>query len=178
MVNTNNEFDTDIDGEEAANIDTAKLNKKKLMIFLLPALIVIAIVGFYYKSRNDKENSKPTHYSIVEHTNEDSSSSYTILYDLPEVEVRIQNNIGQAQILRLKLNIELSTMESIPVIDSLTAKLSDAIISHIISLTTEELSGSEGLYWLRKELLYRLNLISSPIKITNLNFKNIEIIKG
>ncbi len=178
MANLNNGLDTDIDDESSVALGDSKLNKKKLLVILLPALIVIAIVGFYYKAHNDKKNSIPTHYSIVQNTNEDEDTDYTILYDLPEIEVRLRSEDKKNQILRTKINIELSGIDNIPTIDALTPKLSDAIISHIVGLSVEEISGAEGLYWLKKELLYRFNLITTPVKITNLNFKNFEVIKG
>ena len=69
-------------------------------------------------------------------------------------------------------------MEDISTIEALTSKLTDAIIAHTIELRPEEINDSEGLYWLREELLYRMNLISAPIKISNLNFKSFEIVQG
>lgn len=178
MAALDNDLDADMNEETSASLEESKLNKKKLMFILVPALVIIASIGFYYKSHNDKNKNSPVNYSIIQHNNEDSSSPYTILYDLPEVEVKLQSDTAQPQILRVKINIELSNMDSIPTIDALTAKLSDAVISHVNSLSIEDVQGSEGLYWLRKELLYRLNLITSPIKINNLNFKNFEIING
>ncbi len=178
MVDLDNDLDTDINEETSASLGESKLNKRKLMFILVPALIIIASIGFYYKSYSDKNSNSPINYSIIQHNNEDSSTPYTILYDLPEVEVQLQSDTSLSQTLRVKINIELSHMDSIPTIDTLTTKLSDAIISHVNSLSAEDVNGSEGLYWLRKELLYRFNLITSPIKITNLNFKNFEIING
>lgn len=175
MANLDSDIDTD---EEASVALDSKLSKKKLMFILLPALIIIASIGFYYKARNDKENAAPLNYSIIQNTGEDAVSAYTILYDLPEIEVRLQTATPPQQLLRIKINIELSGVENIPTIDALVAKLSDAVLAHTSGLNAEEVNNSEGLYWLKRELLYRINLITAPIKITNLNFKNFEIVKG
>ena len=89
MANLGNNLDEDIGEEPSETLGEYKLNKKKLMLILLPALIIIASIGFYYKSQNKKNNTAPINYSIIEHSGEDATSSYTILYDLPEIEVRI-----------------------------------------------------------------------------------------
>ena len=177
MANLDSDIDTETD-EDASVALESKLSKKKLMFILLPALIIIASIGFYYKAHSDKDNAIPLNYSIIQNNSEDASSAYTILYDLPEIEVRLQTIAPPPQLLRIKINIELSGVENIPTIDALVAKLSDVILTHTSGLTTEEVNSSEGLYWLKKELLYRINLITAPIKITNLNFKNFEIVKG
>ena len=177
MANLDSDMDTDTN-EDASVALESKLSKKKLMFILLPALIIIASIGFYYKARSDKENSAPLNYSIIQNTGEDAATAYAILYDLPEIEVRLQTVAPPQQLLRIKINIELSDVENVPTIDALIAKLSDAVLTHTSGLTAEEVNSSEGLYWLKRELLYRINLITAPIKITNLNFKNFEIIKG
>ena len=177
MANQNSDIDTDMDDDASVALES-KLSKKKLMFILLPALVIIASIGFYYKARSDKENATPLNYSIIQNTGEDAISAYTILYDLPEIEVRLQTTSTQQHLLRIQVNIELSNVENVPTIDALVAKLSDAILAHTSGLTVEEANSSEGLYWLKQELLYRINLITAPIKITNLNFKNFEIIKG
>ena len=56
-------------------------------------------------------------------------------------------------------------------------KLHDVILNHIIELNLEEVSGSTGMYWLKEELLYRLNLAATPVKIKKLNFSIFELQK-
>lgn len=90
----------------------------------------------------------------------------------------MRNVPGKDQVVKIKLSIELSKMEDITIIEALSAKLTDAVIAHTIELMPEEIDGSEGIYWLREELLYRMNLIAAPVKISNLNFKNFEIVRG
>ena len=68
-------------------------------------------------------------------------------------------------------------MEDIKTIEILTPKINDVVLSHIIELSPEEVQGSTGLYWLKEELLYRLNLVTAPIKINNLNIRSLEIQK-
>ena len=68
-------------------------------------------------------------------------------------------------------------MEDVQIVQGLMPKIVDAVIAHTIELTPDEISGSNGLYWLREELLYRINLIVSPVVVANLNFKAFGIDK-
>ena len=49
------------------------------------------------------------------------------------------------------------------------------LLADAYELTEEEISGASGLYWLKEELLYRINLLIAPIRVNNINFKNFEI---
>ena len=61
------------------------------------------------------------------------------------------------------------------VVQAMTPRLTNAILNHTIELYIEEIEGTTGLYWLKEELLYRFNLVASPIKIKNLNSEIIKL---
>lgn len=176
MDNLDDEIDIHDDDENG----TPKINKKKILLFLVPALVIISVLfGIYYITRHQNNVLAPVNYSVIEHQGENKSNAgVTIFYDLPEIEVNLNGHLQNNDMLKVKISIELSRMEDIKVIEALTAKFIDAVIAHTNELTPEEVSGSEGLYWLREELLYRMNLIAHPIKISNLNFKLFEIQKS
>lgn len=164
--------DLEIDGEIT---DNSHQKRKKLMILLLPLLIVIGIsVGIYF-ALNNNYDSLGVDYNIVQY-NKDTPENMTVFYDLPEIKTSVRGKNGSHE-LRLKINLEISSIEDLHVIEVLTPKLSDAVLGHVIELNMNEIDGSTGLYWLKEELLYRLNLVASPIKIKNLNFSVFELQK-
>ena len=165
------------DIEQEGSAPTKKtIDRKKILIFVLPVLIVIGIsVGFYY-ALNSGYSDKEMHYNIIKQTNSsDGSEKITIFYDLPEISANLKKINVDKQVLYLKINLELSAIDDIKTIETLTPRLSDAILSHIVEITPEELEGANGLYWLKEELLYRINLLVAPIKISNINIKSMEI---
>ncbi len=171
MVN----LDDDFDAEEAED-EKNKLDRKKILMFLLPALIAIGLVVSFYSVFSKKNNSPANlSYAVVERpeNNEDGTkqNKITILYDIPEINVRITDEVGTPQDISLKINLELNNIEDVKIIEGLMPKIIDAVIAHTIELTPDEISGSNGLYWLKEELLYRINLIVYPVVVTNLNFK-------
>ena len=179
MVNLDDNIENGFDSDDNIIAPGSKLSRKKLLLIVVPIVAAIGIFGFYYTSQKSKKLA-PTNYSIVRRTAENGkeTDSYTIFYDLPEVDVRLRNVPSKDQVVKIKLSIELSKMEDITTIEALSAKLTDAVIAHTIELMPEEIDGSEGIYWLREELLYRMNLIAAPVKISNLNFKSFEIVRG
>ena len=169
--------DDDFDKEENLEAPTS-LSRKKMLIFILPVLIVIGLsVGFYYVFNRDYRSPESA-YSVVKNTSSaDGVESITVFYDMPEVTAALRTDGPDKEHLRLRLNLELSNVEDIKTIETLTPKINDVVLSHIIELSPEEVEGSAGLYWLKEELLYRLNLVASPVKINNVNIKALEIQK-
>ncbi len=163
--------DTDIENEEE-NAEKPKPQRKMLMLLLLPILVIIGITVGAYFALNTSYDSLSSNYNIIKYS--DSSEDITAFYDLPEVKYTIKGNDGPHD-LRLKVTLELSSIDDLRVIEVLTSKLSDVILSHIVELRYEELLGSNGLYWLKEELLYRFNLVSAPVKIKTINFSVFEL---
>ena len=174
MANLDDDFDADSDAEEGKK----KIDRKKILIFLLPALIAIGLVVSFYSVFSKKTGPQNLSYAVVERpggTDGDAAQNkLTILYDIPEINVRIKDEAGTPQDVSLRLNIELTRMEDIQIVEGLMPKIVDAVIAHTIELTPDEISGSNGLYWLREELLYRINLIVSPVVVANLSLIHIS----
>lgn len=166
------DFDKQDDEEEQKEV-----NKKKILLFLLPALIAIGIaVGLYHTFESSFSSTQGLPYQVLEQNESDKKQSI-IFYDLPEITAPVRNAVGDNDIVSIKLSIELSNVEDVKKIEILLPRIYDIILAHTRELRSEEISGSEGLYWLKQELLYRLKLATAPIKIENINFKSFDIKK-
>lgn len=161
--------------ENEEPVENPHQKRKKIMILLLPLLIVIGISVAVYFTLNNDYDSLSGSYNIVQY-NKDNTEDITVFYDLPEFKASVKGNNGNHE-LRLKITLELSSIEDLKMLEILAPKLQDAMLSHIIELRFDEVSGSQGLYWLKEELLYRFNLVSAPVKIKNLNFSVFELQK-
>ena len=175
MANFDDDFDADSDVEDGKK----KIDRKKILVFLLPALIAIGLVVSFYSVFSKKTGPQSLSYAVVERPaeGENAENKLTILYDIPEINVRIKDAAGTPQDVSFRLNLELTRVEDVQIVEGLMPKIVDAVIAHTIELTPDEISGSNGLYWLKEELLYRINLIVSPVVVSNLNFKAFGIDK-
>ena len=169
------------DDEEIAQVadelNDTHIKRKRLMLILLPLLIVIGVsatIFFVLK----KQSSSQDNYNIVQY-NKDNADNVSVFYDLPEIKTSIKGKKDNHE-LRLGLNLELSSIEDLKIIEILKAKLNDVVLEHTIELNVDELKGSVGLYWFKEELLYRLNLAAAPVKIKSVNFGVFELdgVKG
>ena len=186
-------IDDEVSSDEELNSETDKNPKKKktIMIIIVALIIIIGgIFGVIVVSGKDGKSSEEG-YSVVEVSSTNSGMSdgeeasgkdkatkeTLVLYDLPEMNVQIGDILSGTGNLKLSLNIEISKTEDLKRIEALMPKILDAIISHTTELSYDEIKGAKGLYFLREELLFRINMITDPVKVYNLNFKNIELIR-
>ncbi|MBE6452028.1 MAG: hypothetical protein E7012_00865 [Alphaproteobacteria bacterium] len=166
----------DLDGGEETS-SPKPINRKKMLILVLPVVIVIGLsVGLYFALNKDYNNTPGTYNIIQNGKSEDGTENITVFYDLPEINARIKSVGPDKKTVSLALNVELSKIEDVQTLDILSPRIKDAVLSHVIELTPEEIEGANGIYWLKEELLYRLNLVVAPVRISSLNIKQIEVI--
>lgn len=170
------EDDFDSENDETA---ATPAGRRKILLIVIPAVIAIGLaVGLYFALNHKYDGSAALNYSVVKNMTEENgkeAESVTVFYDLPEIKAQLKNDRGAPQIIDIRLSIELSKVEDVATVEKLLPRITDSVISHTVELTPDEVAGSAGLYWLREELLYRMNLLVAPVKINNLNFKKFEI---
>jgi flagellar FliL protein len=86
-------------------------------------------------------------------------------YTVPDLVVNIQANEGRPTFLKLKLAFELSDPAVADAIVPNAPRLTDMFQTFLRELRPEDLSGSQGSYQLRMEILRRVNLVIAPAKI-------------
>lgn len=87
-----------------------------------------------------------------------------IFYTLPDVVVNMQTADGRPTFLKLKLTLELPDEHLVDELDPNMPRLQDMFQTFLRELRPEDLSGSQGSYQLRMEILRRVNLVIAPSK--------------
>ena len=87
-----------------------------------------------------------------------------VFYTLPEVVVNMQTADGKPTFLKLKLTLELPDEGAVEELDPNMPRLQDMFQTFLRELRPEDLSGSQGSYQLRMEILRRVNLVIAPSK--------------
>ncbi|MEW6019926.1 MAG: flagellar basal body-associated FliL family protein [Pseudomonadota bacterium] len=88
-----------------------------------------------------------------------------VFYTLPDLVVNMQTGEGKATFLKLKLTLELPDGEVASTLDPNLPRLQDMFQTFLRELRPEDLSGSQGSYQLRLEILRRVNLVIAPAKV-------------
>ena len=176
MIDMQNNLDDD--EEEEFSVPSPQVTRKKMLLVILPIVIVIGLLVSFYTVFSKQDSQDPKNYQIVDQTTETSNTNESlILYDLPEIEVMLNSSGPNKKYARLKLNIEVSSTneESIKMLEAFTPRINDIVTSHLVETYPEEIETAQGLYWLKEDLLYRINLVTKPLKISNINIKMFEI---
>ena len=88
-----------------------------------------------------------------------------VFYTLPDIVVNMQTADGRTTFLKLKLTFELPDEETADNLTPNLPRLQDMFQTFLRELCPEDLSGSQGSYQLRAELLRRANLVAAPSKV-------------
>jgi flagellar FliL protein len=87
-----------------------------------------------------------------------------VFYTMPDVVVNMQTADGRPTFLKLKLTLELPDESAVEELDPNMPRLQDMFQTFLRELRPEDLSGSQGSYQLRMEILRRVNLVIAPSK--------------
>jgi flagellar FliL protein len=87
-----------------------------------------------------------------------------LYYTMPDVVVNMQTADGRPTFLKLKLTLELPDQATVDNLDPNMPRLQDMFQTFLRELRPEDLSGSQGSYQLRMEILRRVNLVIAPSK--------------
>ena len=170
--------DNETENEEAEQ-PIKPFNKKKILIYILPVVIVIGLVVSFitvFSKKNTPDYNGE--YNVVSTTSGENEQQITVFYSLPELSANLRSSNNTVFTIKIKPSIELSSVEDIKTIEGMLPRITDMLLAHIVELTPDEVSGANGLYNLKRELLYRINLLTDPIKISNLNFKTFDVQKN
>ena len=85
-----------------------------------------------------------------------------VFYTMPDVVVNMQTADGRPTFLKLKLTLELPDEHAVEELDPNMPRLQDMFQTFLRELRPEDLSGSQGSYQLRMEILRRVNLVIAP----------------
>lgn len=88
-----------------------------------------------------------------------------IFYTMPDMVVNIQAPDGRPTFLKLKLAFELPDEHVAESIEPNAPRMADMFQTFLRELRPEDLSGSQGSYQLRMEILRRVNLVIAPAKV-------------
>ena len=87
-----------------------------------------------------------------------------LFYTMPDVVVNMQTADGRPTFLKLKLTLELPDQDTVDNLEPNLPRLQDMFQTFLRELRPEDLSGSQGSYQLRMEILRRVNLVIAPSK--------------
>ena len=158
-----------------------KLSMKMMLIAGAAALVVFGGGGtaafIFLKPKPDaahagKDAKKPAKKGKDEKGKKDDKAAGQVtegpdgvlFYTMPDVVVNMQTADGRPTFLKLKLTLELPDQATVDALEPNMPRLQDMFQTFLRELRPEDLSGSQGSYQLRMEILRRVNLVIAPSK--------------
>lgn len=152
--------------------DKGGINKKILFI-VIPAFLLAIGAGLYLTGvigpfGGDKSET------VQAEAAEETASTGGAFYALPDIIVNLTSDAG-ARFLKLRVQLELNRAEDLPTIEIVAPRVIDQFQTYLREMRVEDLRGSAGIYRLRQELLYRVNLAAYPVKVKDVLFQEMLI---
>lgn len=169
-------------GEGEGGKSKKKLSMKLMLIAGAGALVVLgggggAAYWFLLKPKpeaaagKDAKKKPPAKKGKDEKGKDDKSAAVVregpdgvLFYTLPDVVVNMQTADGRPTFLKLKLTLELPDQATVDELEPNMPRLQDMFQTFLRELRPEDLSGSQGSFQLRMEILRRVNLVIAPSK--------------
>lgn len=179
----------DADAEDQAKVDgegegeeggKKKLPLKLILIGAAAALVVLGGGGgaafFFLAPKPDphaaKKHEKPKKEDKKEASKDDKTAPQikdgpdgVVFFTMPDIVVNMQTADGKSAFLKLKLTFELPDHDTADALTPQLPRIQDMFQGFLRELRPEDLSGSQGSFQLRMEILRRVNLVVAPNKV-------------
>lgn len=142
---------------------------KYLAGIVVIATLCAAVILKYPDILKYLDEISPKKYTVIKNYNQNGTD--LVLYNIDP----ITSDLRGFKSLKLSIALELDNPNDIKIIKQLMPKIENIILTHTLELNANEIENIEGLYNLKEELLYRINLITFPVIVNDLNFRAIEI---
>ncbi|MEX0583819.1 MAG: flagellar basal body-associated FliL family protein [Sneathiella sp.] len=162
-----------LEGEDGEPKKKKKLSGKVLVLFILLPMLVIGggAGGAYFAGMFD--TPEPTEEEIA--AKAAAMNKKVVFYDLPEMLVNLNSTTSSSSFLKLGVSLELEDESVIADLELLIPRIMDNFQVYLRELRKEDLNGSQGVYRLKEELLMRINNSISPVKVSDILFKEMLV---
>lgn len=150
-----------------------RLSGKVLVLFILLPLLVAGggVGGAYYAGLFD--SAPPSEEDLAARAAEKNKK--VVFYDLPEMLVNLNAGNSTSGFLKLGVSLELADASLVPDLELLIPRVMDNFQVYLRELRKEDLSGSQGVFRLKEELLMRINNAASPVRVNDVLFRELLV---
>jgi len=180
-------------GEEGAEGGKKGLDAKKIVLFVVLPLLLLAGIGggLYFSGLLDKFLGKGG--EAGEHAADDghgggggddghgggnsktAGSNGAFFLQIPNMIVNLSSQDGQPRYLRLSVQLELANDMDLKAVEAVMPRVVDQFQTYLRELRVRDLRGSAGIYRLQVELLSRVNAAAYPVEVKDVLFQEILI---
>ncbi len=160
---------------------------KKLLLIIIPILLIGVGAGLYFTGTLDSLLGKDKAEAGAEGGEKaeagahgegkdgaHGAASTAAFLDIPDIIVNLQSD-DQPHFLRLKVKLELKNEKDLAAVETVVPRVIDQFQTFLREMRMQDLRGTAGIYRLRQELLYRVNIASKPVVVQDVLFQEILV---
>ncbi len=150
----------------------AKGGKKKLLMLAGSGILLVAgsLGGLFFTGMLDGVLGSATGNGAAGSETAEATRPDPVFYELPDIVVSLNTGERKSRFLKVRVNLELNTMEDVPQIERVMPRIMDHFQVYLRELRLEDINGSAGTFRLREELLKRVSASASPAQVTDVLF--------
>lgn len=185
MANDEDQDAGSTEGEEVKPLDDdgekKGLTAKKLLMIIIPILVLGVAAALYFSGvltpKDEAKDGEHVEAGAEGAVGEDGMpiAPGAIFMEVPDLLVNLSGTGGQARFLKLKVKLEVSSPEDLAALEAVAPRVVDQFQTFLREMRVQDMRGSAGIYRLRQELLYRVNLAAAPVKVKDVLFQEILI---
>lgn len=162
----------DKDDKPGQKPPAAKGGKKKLLMLAGSGILLVAgsLGGLFFTGMLDGVLGSATGSGAAGSETAEATRPDPVFYELPDIVVSLNTGERKSRFLKVRVNLELNTMEDVPQIERVMPRIMDHFQVYLRELRLEDINGSAGTFRLREELLKRVSASASPAQVTDVLF--------
>ncbi|MEX1147278.1 MAG: flagellar basal body-associated FliL family protein [Sphingomonadales bacterium] len=167
-----NALDDDFNDEDlATGLEPRKFGGKKLVLFVIVPVLLLAVLGGVVFSLMSGSGSE------TETAGDEQSTEPTriLFYELPEMLVNLNTGGRQASYLKVSVALEVDRESAMTDLDAKMPRVVDDFQIYLRELRLEDLDGSAGMFRLKEELLRRVNTSVHPTRVKDVLFREMLV---
>ena len=148
--------------------------KKKLFVFLFLLLLAGGGSGVYFSGILDKDNDE----KVVAEADKPAAprpAATSVFFDLPDMLVNLNSDESKPHYLKFRASLELQSEIDVVVLRALQPRVVDKFQVYMRELRLDDLRANVGMRGLREELLARVNEVITPVRATDVLFRNLLV---
>ncbi|MBU6234469.1 MAG: flagellar basal body-associated FliL family protein [Alphaproteobacteria bacterium] len=161
------------------------LNAKKLIMIIVPILLLGVGAALYFSGvfgGSKAEGEAVTAEAGAAPAGEgghgeggEGAVAGAQFLEIPDLLVNLASAGGQQRFLKLKVKLEVASPEDLAKLEAVAPRVVDQFQTFLREMRVQDLRGSAGIYRLRQELLYRVNLAAQPVKVKDVLFQEMLV---
>jgi len=177
------------DGEAPAEEQAPRFTKKKILIFALLPLLIMAggvgtawqmgyldkVLGRKLNCENVQEDDKDYAACAEQLAASSNSAPPGLFMAIPDMIVNLNSTAKQPRFLKVALKVELEDKAAEKAFETVMPRVIDQFQAYMRELRLEDLRGSSGMYRMKIELLSRVRAAAPDIKVRDVLFQEILV---